>query len=179
MPGWPFHFCSLRFALLFAAYRVWKTGVACRDAMVLWEGHKRCFKPTLMKFMLVWSASLGNNATEQCKKFDFQLLSSGYLLLKCESDGWTWWTWNQLAFDQSTHTHMHSHACLRPCLSLSFSPLVYSVACDHLDLTCIVAELVSLFCSLSLPLLLLSVINFQALQFAKKEREKSEWVVEG
>lgn len=28
MPGWPFRFCSLPFASLFTAYRVWKMGVA-------------------------------------------------------------------------------------------------------------------------------------------------------
>lgn len=39
MPGWPFHFCSLRFASLFTAYRVWKTGVAFSVALVLWKGH--------------------------------------------------------------------------------------------------------------------------------------------
>lgn len=41
MPGWPFHFCSLWFASLFTAYRVWKTGVAFSVALVLWKGHLR------------------------------------------------------------------------------------------------------------------------------------------
>jgi len=31
-----------------------------------------------------------------------------YLSLKCKRNGRTLWTWNQLAFDQTTHTHTHS-----------------------------------------------------------------------
>lgn len=73
-----------------------------------------------------------------------------------------------------TYTHTSTHTSKT--LSFPFFPWVYSVACDHLDLTCIVAELVFLFCSL--PLLLLSVINFQPLQFAKK-KEKGEWGTDG
>ncbi len=75
------------------------------------------------------------------------------------------------------YTHAHTVACLRPCLSLSFPPLVYSVACDHLDLTCIVAELVSFFCALSLSLFCycLSLISRLYNLPKKKEKRVSEW----
>lgn len=135
-------------AVRFPSYRVWNTGVAFSDALVLWKGHILCYLAIisiiyrnlslkmLQTFIIDIHVGLKPNTT--VVQFNNLLLletltpspgtnslftvtaKAHNLSLKCKRDGRTLWTWNQLACDQSIHTYTGTHSRLSKTLSFPF-----------------------------------------------------------